>query len=105
MVKKHVKISNKELLSNARCECCNFSNAFLHDELLVKYTGNPNNTKRLRPMYLIDDKILCNYCYFPNKQYNELNEKTKTNHTDLGELEIELAKWNNILKQEGFLDI
>ena len=97
------KISNKELLLNARCETCNHSNSGQHDDVLLETLGK---NKKIRPMYLSkEDKIYCSYCTFPEKQYHEVNNKTKKSIIDPGELEKEIAYWNNILKEEGLEEV
>ncbi len=94
--KKIRKIYNRELLFNCRCQSCNFQNQGLHDKALLTATGNKT---RLRSMYMTTrDKILCEYCCYPDKHFNELNEKSKEHVTDLGELLIAEAARNKTQK-------
>ena len=97
------KIYNKEFLWNARCTCCNYSNSGDHDPFLQETLGS---NKKTRTMYVDkDDSILCEYCIKPEKHYNEVNNKTKKSIIDPGELEKEIAYWNNILKEEGLEEV
>lgn len=98
------KIRDRELLWGARCTCCNYSNNLeLNDPLLTGYLGN---NKKTRVMYLDDsDDIICTYCAYPDKQFQELNQKSKKTLASLGDFEVELAKWNNLLAEEGLKEI
>lgn len=103
-MKKLRIIRNEEAKRFARCSCCNYTNNLnLNDETLIETLGLNKKTRTM--FYTPDDQIVCEYCSNPDKQFYEVDNKTKTTMTQMGELEKELAKWNNILKQEGFLDI
>lgn len=92
------KVNHKETFMNCRCKICNYSNKGLHEKALIQKTGF--KVKGYRAFFFDDKKdTLCEYCYFPMKQYTSANEKTKFYMTDLGLHEIENAKLEYATRQ------